>query len=191
MARRRVPGVVHLHDHVDFEVRRSGGGLASTGVYMIRLDMTMPTFAEGAPAYVIFSTLTAPTGSEFAARTYVENNLVAPLCSDGVDNDRDGFTDFAGGDPGCSSATDDSEKDVSLACDDGIDNDGDGNIDFRAVDFGAAGLFASRDQECASPTDISGEAVLAPVPSISGPGAVLLVALLLGGCVRWANGRSA
>ncbi|MDP2629522.1 MAG: Ig domain-containing protein [Candidatus Harrisonbacteria bacterium] len=55
-------------------------------------------------------------------------------CSDGIDNDRDGFTDMA--DPGCSSPTDNSEiNPVSSPpphvpqCRDGIDNDGDGLID--------------------------------------------------------------
>ena len=60
-------------------------------------------------------------------------------CSDGVDNDGDGKIDFPA-DPGCSSSTDDSERDSAddsgrrgeddAACADGIDNDGDGKIDF-------------------------------------------------------------
>jgi len=33
-----------------------------------------------------------------------------PACSDGLDNDQDGLTDFDGGDDGCSSATDESEE---------------------------------------------------------------------------------
>ncbi|MEX2207772.1 MAG: hypothetical protein WEF50_16225 [Myxococcota bacterium] len=52
-------------------------------------------------------------------------------CADGRDNDGDGRADFPA-DPGCASATDDSERDASLACDDGIDNDGDGRTDFPA-----------------------------------------------------------
>jgi spore coat protein A len=56
---------------------------------------------------------------------------VAPVeaCQDGVDNDGDGFTDFAGGDPGCDSALDLGERAPHLPCDDGIDNDGDGFSD--------------------------------------------------------------
>jgi len=50
-------------------------------------------------------------------------------CSDGRDNDRDAKTDF-GADPGCSSATDISEKAGAAACSDGRDNDGDGKTDF-------------------------------------------------------------
>jgi ELWxxDGT repeat protein len=60
-------------------------------------------------------------------------------CSDGKDNDGDGFCDTATGtctdgstpgDPGCTDPTDLLETDLMLPCDDGIDNDGDGRIDF-------------------------------------------------------------
>jgi hypothetical protein len=63
-----------------------------------------------------------------------------PACSDGLDNDRDGFVDDAD-DPGCSGPTDESEHDASLVCDDRMDNDGDGHIDYPA------------DPECRSPWD--------------------------------------
>jgi hypothetical protein len=46
-------------------------------------------------------------------------------CSDGVDNDGDGFIDF-GGDNGCSAANDTDER---AQCQDGIDNDGDTFVD--------------------------------------------------------------
>ena len=62
-------------------------------------------------------------------------------CSDGIDNDGDGLTDFPA-DPGCSSATDDSEKNPNgPQCDDGKDNDNDGKIDYPV------------DPECDDPTD--------------------------------------
>lgn len=53
-----------------------------------------------------------------------------PACSDGADNDGDGFIDLA--DPGCVDASDNSEVDPSSkpACSDGIDNDGDKLIDY-------------------------------------------------------------
>ena len=51
-------------------------------------------------------------------------------CSDGLDNDGDGLTDF-GGDPGCDAAGDFSEAGTA-PCDDGADNDGDGYIDYPA-----------------------------------------------------------
>lgn len=62
-----------------------------------------------------------------------------PQCSDGLDNDGDGFTDFPA-DPGCLSPTDNNEADP---CNDGIDNDGDGFIDFGS------------DPGCSSATDSS------------------------------------
>lgn len=53
------------------------------------------------------------------------------ICSDGLDNDGDGRTDYPF-DPGCESAGDPAEDDplVPRACSDGLDNDGDGLVDF-------------------------------------------------------------
>jgi hypothetical protein len=54
-------------------------------------------------------------------------------CDNGLDDDLDGFVDFAGGDPGCTAPAgpaDVSERDpAGAACDDGVDNDGDGRTD--------------------------------------------------------------
>jgi len=49
-------------------------------------------------------------------------------CNDSEDNDDDGLIDFSGGDPDCSSETDDSESPIG-ECSDGIDNDDDGYTD--------------------------------------------------------------
>lgn len=49
-------------------------------------------------------------------------------CSDGVDNDGDGYTDYPD-DLGCSEIVDNDESD-DPQCLDGIDNDGDGDIDY-------------------------------------------------------------
>lgn len=54
-------------------------------------------------------------------------------CGNGLDDDGDGLVDFAGLDPGCTSATDAFETEPSLTCDDGSDNDGDGGTDFDPV----------------------------------------------------------
>ncbi|MGQ0697292.1 MAG: outer membrane beta-barrel protein, partial [Panacagrimonas sp.] len=62
--------------------------------------------------------------------------VVTHVCSDGLDNDVDGLTDFPA-DPGCSSADDEDETDPPQ-CSDGKDNDGDGLIDFPA-DKGCTG----------------------------------------------------
>jgi len=53
-----------------------------------------------------------------------------PACSDGIDNDGDGLTDYPA-DPGCADADGDTEDGlVAPQCDDGSDNDGDGKIDY-------------------------------------------------------------
>lgn len=64
-------------------------------------------------------------------------------CADGLDNDGDGTTD-AGADPGCESASDDSEY-ASAECDNGVDDDGDGGVDFRS---------GGGDPDCESLTDL-------------------------------------
>jgi hypothetical protein len=70
---------------------------------------------------------------------------VVSACSDGIDNDRDGLTDHAGGDPGCASPTDESEDALGIACDDRLDNDGDGLIDYPD-DPGCSGPAATSEQ---------------------------------------------
>jgi hypothetical protein len=72
-----------------------------------------------------------------------------PECSDGIDNDCDGLIDYApggGGDPGCDSPDDPSER-GTVECDDGIDNDGDGKADFHVPGCGTG------DSKCSSPID--------------------------------------
>jgi thermitase len=64
-----------------------------------------------------------------------------PDCSDGIDNDGDGSSDYPD-DPGCDYAGDASERSPLLDCDDGIDNDEDGRIDFDPITF-----FFPGDQE--------------------------------------------
>ncbi|MBI2888929.1 MAG: hypothetical protein HYY60_01325 [Parcubacteria group bacterium] len=61
---------------------------------------------------------------------------VSTQCNDGLDNDGDGLKDYKApealgspGDPGCSSASDTSERGTNQ-CDNGIDDDGDGRIDY-------------------------------------------------------------
>lgn len=50
-------------------------------------------------------------------------------CSDNIDNDGDGATDYPN-DFSCSSATDNDEANPKAQCQDGVDNDGDGLIDY-------------------------------------------------------------
>jgi hypothetical protein len=78
-----------------------------------------------------------------------DTNEATPACSNGLDDDGDGTIDFSGAprpkpdpgaDPGCASATDDSERGTpnSPACDNAIDDDGDGAADSPA-DLGCIG----------------------------------------------------
>ena len=91
---------------------------------------------------------TASNAIEGTGRFRFADDDATAECSDGIDNDRDGFIDFdpayvadpAGymtgyHDLGCNGPLDDSESsnhdELGLtACSDGIDNDGDGNIDY-------------------------------------------------------------
>ncbi|MBA3456906.1 MAG: hypothetical protein H0T42_27705 [Deltaproteobacteria bacterium] len=58
------------------------------------------------------------------------NPFVDPPCSDKIDNDGDGLTDYPD-DPGCVHPTDDSEDSGAMPlCSDGRDNDGDGLTDY-------------------------------------------------------------
>jgi hypothetical protein len=61
-----------------------------------------------------------------------------PSCSDGLDNDGDGWIDLQ--DPGCEDDPETSEDDGfgTNECNDGIDNDGDGLIDSQDQDCGSA-----------------------------------------------------
>jgi len=78
----------------------------------------------------------------------IQNIVNRPACSDGIDDDGDGFVDFPA-DPGCQSATSMTE---SPACQDGIDNDGDGGIDYDggvSANHGVA--LGPPDPQCTTP----------------------------------------
>ncbi|HEY4244961.1 MAG TPA: hypothetical protein VGM88_34335 [Kofleriaceae bacterium] len=85
-------------------------------------------------------------------------------CSDGIDNNGDGLTDWPN-DPGCSSPNDPTENTVCPgpqcpACADGIDEDGDTLIDYPA-DWGCAGAGGTTEQFCTVETD--------PTSLVTGP----------------------
>jgi hypothetical protein len=82
-------------------------------------------------------------GGNVARRYFIEwEPIPGPACDNGVDDDGDGVADFPA-DPGCASASDESETDPGLACDNALDDDGDGRADHPA------------DPGCASPSDDS------------------------------------
>lgn len=78
------------------------------------------------PTGTFLGSYDAPTGFPHGLTAVVP--VPDPACSDGLDNDNDGFTDSAQ-DPGCADPSDTSEQDPNLPCDDGLDNDGDNLID--------------------------------------------------------------
>lgn len=76
-------------------------------------------------------------------------------CSDKIDNDGDGFTDFPS-DVGCDSPTDSDEADAAVPeCADGIDNDGDGFADFAGTGAGATNPNLAGDNGCSGPDDVT------------------------------------
>ncbi|HEV2758329.1 MAG TPA: DPP IV N-terminal domain-containing protein [Acidimicrobiales bacterium] len=113
------------------------------------------------------STSTSTTSTPTTSTPTTSTLPPTPACSDGLDNEGDGATDWRptlpglpgsilstgsallgiGGDPGCRSPSDTSELGTTQ-CDDGIDNDGDGRIDFRAGDKASVG-----DDQCSGPRD--------------------------------------
>jgi len=82
---------------------------------------------------------------------------VRPECSDEVENDGDGHTDFPN-DPGCKSAEDLSE---AADCNDGLDNDGDGLVDY-GVDPGCRNRreWASENPACNDAVDNDGDGLV-------------------------------
>lgn len=93
-------------------------------------DASTPRYKRGFYDGVFNLGLHLPLGSRRAVAAPepkpVEVVSVAPVCSDGQDNDGDGLIDFPD-DPGCSGSKDASE--INRQCSDGADNDGDGLID--------------------------------------------------------------
>ncbi|MBI2583913.1 MAG: hypothetical protein HYW25_04555 [Candidatus Aenigmarchaeota archaeon] len=97
---------------------------------MRRIFASKDSFAPAAG--VIFLLLIAVLFAVYADTSLNPSGLLhggssAPECSDHVDNDDDGYTDY-NSDPGCSSATDASE--YGNKCDNGINDDRDGLIDY-------------------------------------------------------------
>ena len=80
-----------------------------------------------------------------------------PQCSDGIDNDNDGFVDS--NDFSCSSSSDNDETNPKAQCQDGIDNDNDGKAD--AVDPGCVN---TQDNDETNPVGTADLAALISLP---------------------------
>lgn len=96
-------------------------------------------------------------------------------CSDGIDNDGNGRTDYPG-DPGCISAAGDAEDSACPgsscpACANGIDDDGDGRVDFPAdPDCYFAAMSTEQSFACTNDRDDDGDGRIDEVdPGCYGP----------------------
>ncbi len=100
----------------------------------------------------------------------IVNGVFLP-CSDGLDNEGDGLTDFPS-DPGCDAANDFSETGTA-PCDDGADNDGDGYIDYPSDPVCETLETTTEYSECqdGNDNDQDGEIDFDGGLSIHGPGA--------------------
>ena len=113
---------------------------------------TTPTGTDSGTSAVNMNTYPTPTANsssnQFREWFYPSTTGTppAPQCSNNVDDDNDGKVDFPA-DPGCSSATDDSESPdpapPAPQCSNNVDDDSDGKVDFPA------------DPGCSSATDDS------------------------------------
>jgi len=84
------------------------------------------------PAATQTSTCRCATNSDCTNPDTCQSGYCRPVvyqCSDGIDNDNDGATDYPN-DFSCSSPTDNDETNPKAACQDGMDNDGDGLTDY-------------------------------------------------------------
>ncbi len=128
-----------LHEHIDF-VLSPGGFSAAKGVYLMLLEATLgfkepgdenpyavpepdsEPYAEWVPFFVYFDKQAVRSDAIEATKLYIEANFDLPLCSDGIDNDRDGLID-APQDPGCEDGDDMSERGAANECDNGVDDE--------------------------------------------------------------------
>ncbi len=124
-----------MHSHMRFVLLPDNGELPpegpDDGVYLMLMEGTLEPYAEWVPFYVMFEVYAGGAATVNAAIADVEANFLQPLCSDGIDNDRDGLIDHPA-DPGCDDANDMSERGGMLAaeCDNGFDDDMNDLTDF-------------------------------------------------------------
>ena len=142
-----------IHHHIKWLLLPDNGALPplgpDDGVYMVLYEFSMPYYSEWVPVFLGIEAFAGGTTARDAALTSIENNFQLPLCSDGIDNDKDGLVDFPE-DAGCADADDMSERGAVSECDDGIDNDGDGNVDFHDLDGDGASDY-NGDSSCLHP----------------------------------------
>lgn len=120
----------------------AGSGLSSVQLKeMIEGSSPAPVRVEVYDSSYPRSTAPKISGQPWQVNPEAVLSVVAfqPECSDGADNDADGFTDYPD-DPHCVAADDTDETTApTAACGDGYDNDADGDIDYPA-DSGCSAL---------------------------------------------------
>ena len=106
--------------------------LAAGQLRTVRVAFNVPsTVACGSTIQnraAISTSITDPNPNNNQSST-ISTTVNCVQCSDGVDNDNDGATDYPA-DFSCSNASDTDETNPKAQCQDGIDNDADGLIDF-------------------------------------------------------------
>lgn len=126
-----------LHEHLKFLLLPDNGNLPPSGpedgVYLMLWEVSYAPYAEWIPLFLGLEAFAGGLATQSAAEVAITNDLLNPLCSDGIDNDKDGAIDFPE-DAGCSDANDMSERGDVNECDNGIDDDGDGFVDFHDLD---------------------------------------------------------
>jgi hypothetical protein len=107
----------------------TNGGLAPGTTYSYRVRAVNVSWL-GPYSNIVAGTTLSPPPTPGPSVTPSPLPTPAPRCSDGADNDSDGWTDWPA-DPGCQDAADDDESPANPhECNDGLDNDGDGWTDF-------------------------------------------------------------
>ena len=144
-----------LHEHMKFLLLPDNGALPPTGpddgVYLMLMELSYPSYAEWIPVFIGVEAFAGGLSTQTAAESSIAASLLRPLCSDGIDNDKDGSID-ASGDDGCTDAEDMSERGAVAECDNGIDDDGDGLVDFHDLDGDGVSDFPG-DPGCLHPTN--------------------------------------
>ncbi|HEX2180158.1 MAG TPA: hypothetical protein VHL54_11675 [Actinomycetota bacterium] len=136
------------------------------GISVNALHLTIPSILEAVVAHTeVTGTTCAPIG---------------PECSDGIDNDGDGKTDFPA-DPECKSRDDDSE---APECSNGKDDDGDGKID-----RGDPGCYRNGNVNDPGAYDPADDTEADLLPRTGGDNVPLGMAILAGGGLLLLAGR--
>ena len=130
--------------------------------YVLNVHGTIPAGGSCEGALYQAGVLSCPVGFDCNG-TPGARKCTASQCLDGLDNNSDGRVDFPD-DPGCDSASDNTENTVCPgmvcpACADGLDNDGDGDIDYPDDD--GCDAASGRREGCADSDPIG--AITAPI----------------------------